>query len=362
MLSALLSWVSIPSIIKVAKEKHLYDEPDDDRKIHEERVPTLGGIAIFAGVIIVSTFFFKNDTQINFGAIFSAILILFFTGIKDDIIPLPPYKKMLAQLLAAVIVVFNGNVRLTSLYGLFGIEEINPILSVIVSIFTFIVIINSFNLIDGINGLAGGIAVIVCSTFGTWFYTHEYSDLAVLAFSTAGASLGFLYHNLLKGNIFMGDTGSLIIGMITAVLAVAFISLNQHSQGLLSSSKAPVFAIAVLIIPLFDTLRVFIIRLANKKSPFNGDRNHLHHLLVDAGYTHTKASFLLYLGNLFFIGLAFAVCQLNTFIFLAIIVVVALIFNQILVAVFLKKKLIQRKKITQKATQTTSKMAFERMA
>lgn len=327
----IIASISIPAIIKLARIKHLYDEPSEIKK-HAAKIPTLGGIAIFAGIIIATSFFLDlTQDFIHYGALISAMVILFFTGIKDDIIPLSPSKKFLAQLLAVSIIIFKGDIRLTSLYGFLGIYDIHYNFSVLISLLTIIFIINAFNLLDGINGLAGGIACIACFTFGVWFYQHNHINLALFAFSTCGALIGFLRYNLINVKIFMGDTGSLIIGFVSAIFAIKFIELNKFSATeVLLREKAPIFAIVVLILPLFDAFRLFTIRILKGKSPFEGDRNHLHHYLVDIGLTHFQASILMYITNLFFIGLGLILLNVKPLYFLLIIFTAALVLSQTL--------------------------------
>ncbi len=357
VVALVIAWASIPAIVKVAEQKHLYDEPNESRKSHKSKVPTLGGIAIFAGTVISATFFAHQSKNLDLGAFLSAMTILFFTGIKDDIIPLPPYKKFLAQLLATLIIVLWGDVHLSSLYGFFFVYEAPTWFLMLATIFTIIVIINAFNLIDGINGLAGGIACIVLATFGFWFYLHNEESLAIWAVATCGAVIGFLRYNLLQGKIFMGDTGSLILGFITAVFAIQFIEMNMIEQSF-AGAKAPIFAVAVLAIPLFDTIRVFVVRLLNKRSPFSGDRNHLHHLLLDSGFSHIQASFTLYLLNMLVIGIAYVGKNLNVYLYLGILWAVMLIFTQIFLVVKRKKqKTIQKKQVS--TAPTISKLPYE---
>jgi UDP-GlcNAc:undecaprenyl-phosphate/decaprenyl-phosphate GlcNAc-1-phosphate transferase len=302
IIAFLVSYTSIPSLIKVAEQKHLYDEPDTDRKFHRSRIPTLGGIAIFGGMVISSSLIIDFSKFPSFGYALSAIILLFFTGVKDDIIPLTPFKKLVAQILASIIVVVKCDIRFTSLYGFLWLDDISYPVSIGISIFTLLVIINSFNLIDGINGLAGGIGIIVSLTFGYFFFITNNIQWVVLTVALAGALLGFLCFNFSnKAKIFMGDTGSLMIGLLSGMFCIKFIELNKEIGFLLEAPFAPVFAFAILIVPLFDTLRVFVIRLVHKKSPFSGDRNHLHHLLVDSGLNHCQASGLLYLINFAFI-------------------------------------------------------------
>lgn len=303
LISFFITYISIPSIIKVAREKHLFDEPNETRKSHHTSIPTLGGIAIFGGVLI--SFFFWVDfsgfPQMSY--LMSAAVLLFFTGVKDDIIPLTPRKKFIAQILASLIVVFRCDIRLTSLYGFLGIETLPYEISVFISVFTLLVIINSFNLIDGINGLAGGVGLISSSTFAVIFYYMEEVELMVLALAMSGALLAFLKYNLaVNAKIFMGDTGALMVGLFLAVFSIQFIELNNNgTYHLFRPDFAPVFAIAILIVPLFDTLRVVILRVFSGKSPFSGDRKHLHHFLIDSGLAHWQASILLYVINLSFI-------------------------------------------------------------
>lgn len=338
LVALLIAWVSIPVIIKVAQQKHLYDEPDESRKSHTSKIPTLGGIAIFAGTVISATFFAHQSKNLDLGAFLSAMTILFFTGIKDDLIPLPPYKKFLAQLLATLIIVLWGDVRLSSLYGFFFLYQAPEWLLIMATVFTIIVIINAFNLIDGINGLAGGIACIVLLTFGAWFYLYTEESLAIWAVATCGAVIGFLRYNLLEGKIFMGDTGSLILGFITAVFAVKFIEMNALEKSF-AGVKAPIFAVAVLSIPLFDTIRVFFVRIMNKRSPFSGDRNHLHHLLLDIGFSHIQSSCTLYALNLLMIVVAYFCKNMNVYVYFATLWAIMLSFTQIFLFLRKKKKL-----------------------
>ena len=215
-------------------------------------------------------------------------------------------KKLLGELLAASILVFKANIKLTSLYGIFGIYELSPIVSIGLTIFTIIVIINAFNLIDGINGLSGSIGVLISTVLGLWFYKIGRLDMAILSFSMVGALVAFLKYNISPAKIFMGDTGSLLIGMMVSILAIQFIELQKTiTDANLVIKAAPAFTIAALILPLFDTLRVFTIRLYRGKSPFYPDRSHIHHLLIDSGLSHMAATLILVLVNIIFIAMAF---------------------------------------------------------
>lgn len=284
--------MAIPSIIKVATLKNLYDEPEETRKHHNSNIPTLGGIAIFAGFIFSLTFWAKQNEIIELQYIIASLIILFFMGIKDDIISLVAHKKLAGQFVAGIIVVYFGDIRLTSLYGIFEVYDIPYIASLLLSLLTVIAITNSFNLIDGIDTLAGTIGIISSICFGTWFYLAGYTQYSILAAAIAGPLFAFLIYNKTPAQIFMGDTGSLVIGLVCSILAIKFIEANKVYIGppKYSIASVPAVAIGVLIIPIFDTARVFILRTLQGKSPLAPDRNHLHHILTDLKFNHIKAT------------------------------------------------------------------------
>lgn len=307
--SFVLTNMFIPSIIKVAKIKHLFDTPGA-RKSHYDVIPTLGGVGIFGGFMISLCLFGKFYPANGMRYILAALCFIFMLGAKDDIVELVPTKKFIGQIFAACIIVILGDIRLTSLYGLFGISYIDYLPSVLLSVTTIIFIINAFNIIDGINLLAGSICILMSAAFGAWFYYYGFFDYAILALAMSGAVLAFLKYNYTPAKIFMGDSGSLSIGLLAAVMAIQFIEKNEIV--LLSGSSdgvkivsAPAMAIAILIIPVFDTLRAFLLRILNKKSPFLADRNHIHHKLIDLGCSHIQATFILIGVNILFIGLVY---------------------------------------------------------
>jgi UDP-GlcNAc:undecaprenyl-phosphate GlcNAc-1-phosphate transferase len=296
---------SIPSIIRVADMKHLYDEPDE-RKSHTKKIPTLGGLAMFAGIMIALTLFsepvFSERRYIT-----CALIIIFFIGMKDDIIMIAPLKKMVGQIIAVSIVVILGKVRLTGMYGFLGVQEIHESLSITLSVFTILVIMNGFNLIDGIDGLSASTGVVVTTFFGFWFFINGQlyqQEWALLAFVMAAVLLAFLYYNLTPAKIFMGDTGSLITGLIVGILTIKFIDTNPDASRMRFNS-VPVVAFGILIIPLFDTLRVFTLRVLAGKSPLHPDQNHIHHRLLAMGLNHLQSTAILVVSNILMIALVY---------------------------------------------------------
>lgn len=346
-----LTYTFIPSIIKVAIIKHLYDSPDDDRKSHDEIIPTLGGIGIFGGFVIGFCLFATFDLKTpELKYIIAALSFTFMLGAKDDIVALVANKKFIGQIFAASIIVILGGIRITSLYGMFGISYISDAFSIILSIVTIIFIINAFNLIDGINLLAGSISVVISLSFGAWFYFYGFNDYAILAAAMSGAVLAFLRYNFTPAKIFMGDSGSLSIGLLAAVLAIQFIEknemvLHQNINAAFRITASPAMAIAVLIIPIYDTFRVFTMRLFNKKSPFIADRNHIHHRLLDLGLTHVQSTFVLVLVNLLFIFLAYFLQHFGNFLLMIFELAFAILLTMILFSFGVKKKIVPNKEV-----------------
>lgn len=295
-LAFLVTWRSIPVLIDICRIRGLMENPIK-RSSHASPTPTFGGVAIFAGTLIGYMIWNFKDEEFLLHKVIAGLLILFFLGLKDDLYALAPLKKIGSQVLASLLVVVGSDLRINSFFGIFGVHELNYYVSVVFTVFLFVALINSFNLIDGIDGLAGGIGMIASGAFGLWFSFNEHWSLACMSLSLSASLLGFLRYNFSKvRKIFMGDTGSLIIGYLITVFAVKFVHLNQYYNFSPGENyvSAPVIAIAILCVPIFDTLRVFGLRTLKGRSPFHADRLHLHHLLVDNGMSHMGASFTLY--------------------------------------------------------------------
>lgn len=325
-----LTYFAIPSIIHIAKIKNLCDEPGE-RRSHSESIPTLGGIGIFAGVIFSIILWTPFNVFGDLQYILCSFIIIFLIGAKDDISPVPPWKKMIGQFFAAAILVFKSNVKLTSLYGIFGVSELPEFVAVALSIFTIIVIINAFNLIDGINGLSGSIGSLIALTLGSWFYLIDHIEFAIVAYAMSGAVIAFLKYNITPAKIFMGDTGSLLVGLVCSILTIKFIELHREIPLNPYAFKAvPAVAIGFLILPLYDTLRVFVMRAMAGKSPLHPDRTHIHHLLIDYGFTHMQATAILVLVNIFFILLVITFQEMGSLNLLALILIIATMMTTLL--------------------------------
>ncbi len=322
--SFLVVLFTMPSLIKVARMKHLVDEPSEARKLHQRSVPTIGGIIIFASIIFSyalwfpkasiiavsladykAMYFSMGAAYLDFKFIISAMVLLFFIGVKDDIIGFSPVKKLVGHMVVGYILVMMAGIRIEDMHGLFGVYELPEYVSIALSFFVYVVLVNAFNLIDGVDGLASGIGLIAAITYGAWLYLAGDIALSLLAFVLAGSLVGFLVFNWHPARIFMGDSGSLMIGAIISVLAMKVVDHDtSRLPTYLKQIPTPIFAMAVIAYPLVDTLRIFVYRMSRGISPFAADRNHIHHRLMDLKLGHRRTTALLYFYSVLVIALS----------------------------------------------------------
>ena len=302
--SFLITLVAVPAIMRVAEEKKLFDLPDA-RKLHTRQIASLGGVGIFIGFFMATLLCIDNKSSSELQYIFASSILIFFLGLKDDILIISARKKFIGQLLAAAIIIHLGHFKIDNMHGVLGIEKLPEWISLALTYITIIVIINAFNLIDGVDGLAGSLGVLSMSAFGVYFLISDLPFYAAISFAMAGGLLAFLMYNFQPAKIFMGDSGSLLLGLMNAILVIKFIAVADSAAAKLPISGSAALGFAILIVPLLDTLRVFSLRIAKKRSPFSPDRNHIHHLLLDKGLTHRNVTITCVAFNLVFIILAY---------------------------------------------------------
>ncbi len=310
LLALMVAFFIIPVIIRKAQDLKLMDVPGH-RASHTVPTPSLGGLGIFAGLLI-ATVFLSLYAELNiFLMILVCLVTLVVMGVFDDRLDLSARFKFLIQFLVAGYVAYTG-IRIETLYGLFGIYELPLILQYTFTILTIVLVTNAFNLIDGINGLAGGLGLINSFIFAGLFIYFQDIGFAIFALAWAGGLIAFLYFNFPKGKIFLGDTGSLPLGFFMAVFGLRVISqhMHFHDPGV-AIADSFILVFAMLMIPVLDTLRVFTIRIWRKTSPFVADKNHIHHLLLKNGLDHTKATLTLYGVNQVYVTIAFLVASNN---------------------------------------------------
>eukprot|EP00611_Tribonema_gayanum_P027673 TRINITY_DN6913_c0_g2_i2.p1 TRINITY_DN6913_c0_g2~~TRINITY_DN6913_c0_g2_i2.p1 ORF type:complete len:370 (-),score=-64.98 TRINITY_DN6913_c0_g2_i2:317-1426(-) len=304
LISLLGTLITIRSIISIARSKHLFDEPSEVRKIHISRTPNLGGVGMYCTFIFSVALIIPNNLVQYFNSFIAGSMIIFSIGLKDDLIGLGATKKFIAQIFAALIMAYIGDVRISSLHGIFGIYEIAYPLSILLTVFINIFIYNSFNLIDGVDGLAGSLGLVGSLTFAICFYLTGAMGDFLLCIGFAAVLIGFLYYNISPAKTFMGDTGSLFTGFMLALFSIRFIEVAPKSGN--NFFFAPIgISLAILIIPIFDTIRVFIFRIIRGKSPFLADSNHLHHRFLHMGFTHIQTTLIISGTTLCFIVCSF---------------------------------------------------------
>lgn len=296
--------LSIPQIVRIAFAKKLFDKPGE-RKVNERIVPTIGGVALFIGITLGVTLGSDGFPFFNLKFIFASLLVIFMAGMKDDLLGISPVSKLLAMTLSLAIIFFFAKLQITQFYGLFGLHEIGIIPSFLLTFFLGIVVINSLNLIDGIDGLASAITIQISGILGVWFALIGLPEYALLSFAVVGSCAAFFVFNVFghKNKIFMGDTGSLILGTVLFVLVVKFNEFNAAYTGRFMIQSVPAVLFGFMAYPLFDVLRVFLLRVfILKRSPFSADKNHIHHRLLAIGLTHLQATVVIVFTNSIFIA------------------------------------------------------------
>jgi UDP-GlcNAc:undecaprenyl-phosphate GlcNAc-1-phosphate transferase len=319
-LGLLIVYQSIPIIVRLSNEKKLFDLPNE-RKVNKTVIPNLGGVALFIGITIATLLGIDKYSSPDLRYILVSLIIMFFIGIKDDILIISAYKKLIAQIVASLILIVLGDIRFSNLHGIFGIHEINYAISVAISLIALVGIINAVNLIDGIDGLAVSIGLIGSLFYGIVFLLGNQTLYAVLSFAIVGSLTSFFFYNVFgkKNKIFMGDTGSLILGLLLAIFTIKYneFSITGNSD---LSQNSPAYSFAIIAVPLFDMVRVFGTRIIKKKSPFAPDMIHIHHKLLRLDLTHLKATLIIAGANLLLIGMAFIVRSGNVYILIGMLI------------------------------------------
>lgn len=292
-----------PMLIFFIKKGNLLDKPGG-RKIHKYSVPSMGGIGIFVSLLggILIWLNFQQLVEIRF--LMLGLGIMFILGLRDDLVELTAYQKLIGQLIAIVTVVVLGDIRISNFYGFLGVYELPLWFSYGLTVFSIVGLTNAFNLIDGLDGLASTLSMITFVFLGSWFIYVGETTYGFIAFTFVGAILSFLVYNWHPAKIFMGDTGSLILGFTLSVLCVKFIGSNGSQTTNSFQFSAPLaMAVTLMIVPFYDTLRVFIKRARKGKSPMSADKSHVHHFLLRMGFRHDQVTMILAGVKIFFIAL-----------------------------------------------------------
>ena len=314
-LAVILSIYFVPTMRKLALIKNLTDTPSA-RKSHSTQVPVLGGLAIYLAaafsMVLMACIFPSKTIILDFFLLGFGSMTLLFIGVLDDIVGLKPMQKLIFQIIVSFILIHNAPIYISSMDGIFGISVMPYIVSCLLSVFVYVVFMNMLNLIDGIDGLASGISMVGFAFFAyVSFMTGSYYNMLV-SMAGIGCIIPFLYYNMFSDSkIFLGDSGSLVMGVILGYLALDFLSINNAPEQLLFGGNKIIILMSVFSYPLVDTLRVFVVRISRKRSPFAADKNHIHHHLLRLGLSHRKATLLVLVYSCFITCISLTLTELS---------------------------------------------------
>lgn len=327
LLTSFFVGLIITPIIILMFKKLNFTEVPGGRKIHSGYIPSMGGLAFIVAAYfgMLSWLSFEEVMQSRYFLV--ALAIMFSVGLRDDLMELSAIQKLIGQCIPAFFIIIMADIRISGFYGFLGIYELPYFLSVSISFFLLIVLTNSFNLIDGADGLAGSLSLISFTVLGVWFYYVGLQAYSVIAFTLVGAVLSFLVFNWYPAKIFMGDTGSLSLGFALTVFVIIFVDKNgtmSSWEGL--KLEAPIAAgLGLMIVPIYDTIRIFIKRISKGKSPLKPDKSHVHHFLIRMGLGHDRVTLILGGITCVFIGLPFLFSGINDHILLPFLVILAVV-------------------------------------
>lgn len=318
----------LPVLIKLLTKWQIFDETAV-HKIHKSFTPSMGGIAIYAGTMVALLILLPLKDWLALKYFFIATSIMFFVGLRDDVLTLSPLEKLVGQVLPLVILALFGELILPLSVFSLQVDQWPYWAAVSVTIFSIVLITNSYNLIDGLDGLAGSIGILVLLFFGVWFHLVDKLELSLIAFSVVGALVAFIIFNWEPSKVFMGDTGALLVGLIISYYCIQFMITNHEldTPHMAKFNGTLATLSAVMIVPFFDTCRVVIIRLARGTSPLKGDKNHIHHQLLRLGLSHSKSVQVLLIMNIVFVLMAILLRHQSEWLALSIIAGLCLLIN-----------------------------------
>ena len=291
-------WIH-PIIVKIALDKNIVDNPNK-RKLQSHPIPVLGGVAVFFGIIIGLAFTSKQSESLSLMPIIAAMLIMLYTGVIDDIINLSARKRLLMEIGVIALLIFTNDLTIDNFHGLWGLHEIPRGVAIPLTIFAAVGIINSINLIDGVNGLSSGYCILASAVFGTFFYNTGNVPMVILATVSIGSLLPFFFHNVFgkSSKMFIGDGGALVMGLIMSTFVISTLNTASTNSEYFSDASGLIpFTLAVMVIPVIDTLRVMSTRMMRGISPFHPDKTHLHHLFISLGFSHAGTTMMILLLN-----------------------------------------------------------------
>jgi UDP-N-acetylmuramyl pentapeptide phosphotransferase/UDP-N-acetylglucosamine-1-phosphate transferase len=284
------TWAIYGPTLRIALMKDIVDNPEA-RKLQKRPVPTLGGVVVFFGIAVGLMFFKTMFYQTALLPVLAAMVIMLYVGTMDDIIGIPPGRRLLIEIAVALLLIYGSRSTILNFQGLWGIRRLALGWSIPLTVLTIVGLINAINMIDGVDGLLSGFGILICGFYGLLcFLAHDYSN-AALATVTIGALVTFFLHNVfgVKSKMFLGDGGSMLLGILVSWLVISILGGHFHIREYLDGRvdfNLIAFALAVVAIPVADTLRVMTVRIFEGRSPLKPDNNHLHHHFIRCGFSH----------------------------------------------------------------------------
>ncbi len=326
----ILTYISIPPLMDLAKRRNLLDRPDW-RKRHVKNVPYFGGVGILLGFLGSILLFGKLDFQGSAQYIIAGSLIVFLIGLRDDLVNLKPFIKLIGQLIAAFFVVYLADLHLPPYFGILANIELDPQFLLICSILICIVLINAINFMDGIDGLCASFMVFSCAFFAYVFLTNGDDVFAVMALAMIGALSGFLIYNLRPATLFMGDAGSLFCGLVLSAFLFRFLMDQEQDPVAYSFAEPLAIGLITVCIPIYDFIRVVLLRIMRGLPPHKADRSHFHYQIIDAfKTTHLQTTAILIFISLLMLAVAIAAQPLGTAAIVAIVTLLLTCFSYLI--------------------------------
>lgn len=356
IISTITGLLTIPSIVIISKKKKLFDTPNN-RKVHTNDVSRLGGVsflpAIFLSLCVMigirnitgnhisGLFEYSFNTEFMFFT--AGVMLLFFTGLADDLIGVGYKNKFVVQIISALLLSISS-LYIDDFSGLFGLHSISSVAGIIFTTIAIVLIVNAYNLIDGVDGLCSGLTIIAVSTFTVWFWIHGLIIYAMIGCAVLGCVMVFFFYNVIgrRLKVFMGDAGSLVLGFSVCFLGLKFIDLN--SSGAYGITNGLVITLSIVFIPVFDTIRVFTERIAAGHSPFHPDKTHIHHYMLELGFTHLQSTLIILFSAFVLLMTNILLANININLLFVVDVLFGLIFLCVIPKVLVKRNIKIRKK------------------
>lgn len=296
----LVGWIH-PKLVKIALLKNIVDNPDA-RKLQRTPVPVLGGVAVFFGVVIAIGSMSAVVDCSGLPVVIMAMMAMLYTGTMDDILSLSPGLRFVIEIVVVLLLIFVGGYCIDDFHGLWNIGRFSYWYAVPLTVVAAVGIINAINLVDGVNGLSSGYCIMACLIFGTLFFLAGEAPMTILAAVSVGALIPFFLHNVFgkTSKMFIGDGGTLVMGVVMSVFVIAILQNGSRVAAYVNPNVGLVpFTLAVLSVPVFDTLRVMSTRILKGTSPFRPDKTHLHHMFIDLGCSHVATTLAILGVNMF---------------------------------------------------------------